>query len=196
MRKLLLATHNPHKKREILALLKDLPIDVMTLDDLGDQDQVIEDGDTFFDNAFKKACYFSKKYHMMTLADDSGLCVHALEGRPGVHSARFSNQGDKQNNHKLLFLMDKHPNRQAHFVSCLVLCLENQSPIVFEGILEGLIAEEAQGSNGFGYDPIFYVPAYGMTLAQMDMAQKNQLSHRAIALQRLMRWFNETFNHE
>ena len=92
--------------------------------------------------------------------------------------------------------MDKHPNRQAHFVSCLVLCLENQSPIVFEGILEGLIAEEAQGSNGFGYDPIFYVPAYGMTLAQMDMDQKNQLSHRAIALQKLMRWFNETFNHE
>jgi non-canonical purine NTP pyrophosphatase (RdgB/HAM1 family) len=193
---LLLATHNQHKRNEIIEILKDMPIKISTLSDLNDDEEVIEDGLSFFENALIKARYYSKKYHMTTLADDSGLCCDHLGGKPGIHSARFSNHGDQSNNEKLLKLMGETNNRNAKFVSSVVLYFQDGTYHHFEGTIEGLIAYSAKGKNGFGYDPLFLLPHLGMTFAELDKNIKNLISHRAIALQKLTRWLYENIDNK
>ena len=183
--RLLIATQNQNKKSEILAILGE-NVEVMTLKDLNDNDDVIESGDTFFENALIKASHFAKKNHMLTLADDSGLCVDALGGAPGIYSARYSGLGDQANIDLLLDELKDIEQREAMFVSQLVL----YDPITksyqsFKGELHGIIIDEKRGSNGFGYDPVFLVPELKKTLAELTPNEKNSISHRAIALKSL-----------
>ncbi|TNF09060.1 MAG: RdgB/HAM1 family non-canonical purine NTP pyrophosphatase [Bacillota bacterium] len=185
MKHLLLATHNIHKIIEIKDMLKDLPIQITTLTDLNDDEEVDETGKTFEENAYIKAFHFAKKHHLPTIADDSGLVVDALGGRPGIYSQRYSGQGDLANNLKLLEEMKNQTQRNAHFVSVIVLCEPNGSYQSFEGHVHGLIHDKIEGSQGFGYDAIFYYPPFLKTFGMTPMDLKNQVSHRALALRKL-----------
>ncbi|MDY0210892.1 MAG: RdgB/HAM1 family non-canonical purine NTP pyrophosphatase [Acholeplasma sp.] len=183
--RLLVATQNEHKKKEIQEILKD-HFEIVSLKDLQDYDEVDETKDTFFENALLKASYFAKKHQMLTLADDTGLCVDALNGAPGVLSQRYSGLGDESNIDLLLDELKDSSNREAYFMTVLVLYnpkdLRYQS---FKGRLEGVILKERRGQNGFGYDSVFFLPEHNKTLAEMDEHEKNSLSHRALALETL-----------
>lgn len=185
--KILLATHNQHKKIEMLNMLQNLDIEVITLLDLNDLEDVIEDGDTFYSNALLKAKYFAIKHQMITVSDDSGLMVDYLDGKPGVHSKRFSvSTSDNDNIELMLHVLKDTNNRAAQFISviCLYDPFKNEERF-YEGIVQGEITKEAVGSHGFGYDPIFYVKEQKKTMAEMPLEIKNQISHRAIALKKL-----------
>ncbi len=196
MKKLMLATQNAHKIKELKAIMHDLPIELVSLKEFNDQDEVIEDGDSFFENAFKKAYYFASKYQMPTLSDDSGLCVDALGGAPGIHSARYSGLGDHENNLKLLKEMEGQTNRHAHFISVIVIAYPDGSYQRYEGRVDGLIHHEIRGKEGFGYDVIFYHEASQMTFGELPSSVKNQISHRANALKLLKEDFHENAHHE
>lgn len=196
MKKLMLATQNAHKIKELKAIMIDLPIELISLKDVSDSDEVIEDGTSFFENAFKKAYYFASKYQMPALSDDSGLCVDALDGAPGIHSARYSGFGDHENNLKLLKEMEGQTNRQAHFISVIVIAYPDGSYKRYEGRVDGLIHHEIKGNEGFGYDVIFYHEPSKMTFGELPSPIKNQISHRANALKRLKEDFHENAHHE
>lgn len=181
MMKILLATHNPHKKEELQVLLASLQVDIVTLDELNDHDEVDETGITFFDNAYLKASYFAKKHQLTTLADDSGLVIPSLDGKPGIYSARYSGLGDYENNLKVLREMAHKTDRIAYFVSSLVLMDPSGKYQAFEGRVYGTIMHEMKGSNGFGYDVIFYYPPFKKGFAELSMTEKNKISHRAKA---------------
>ena len=189
--KLVLASSNPGKLREIEALLKRLAIEVIAQKDLS-----IEDADephsTFLENALAKARHASRAAGLAALADDSGLCVDALGGEPGVHSAYYAGrQGsreerDARNNEKLLSNLGE--NRKAYY-ACIMVMLRNPDdprPLVAEGIWRGEIAHVPRGANGFGYDPLFYLKELGRTAAELAPEHKNRISHRAIALEKLL----------
>ena len=185
---LVLGTGNRHKAEEIRALLADLPLQIKTLQDFPNFPEVVEDGETCQANAIKKARETSEFTGHWTLADDTGLEVEALGGRPGVHAARYA--GEKatyaDNCRKLLAEMQGVPavKRAARFVTVMALADPEGNVDVVEGVLDGMITETFYGSQGFGYDPVFFVMESGKTLAEMTLAEKNQISHRARALQR------------
>lgn len=187
---LLVATRNQGKLREIRRLLLDTGINVKGLDAFGELPEVEEDGATFADNARKKAATMARLTGCLTLADDSGLAVEALGGRPGVHSARYAGDGasDADNNRKLLEEMAHLPaeRRQAAFHCVMALCPPEGSCRLFEGRLDGLILAQGRGTEGFGYDPLFLVPEYGKTLAELPLDIKNRISHRGRALMQLV----------
>lgn len=197
MMEILIATQNQHKKEEIDSILSGLNIKILTLSDLNDHDDVIEDGKTFEDNALIKASYFARKHQKYTISDDSGLMVDALKGKPGVHSKRFSDTGlDYDNNIKLLNELNNHSNREASFVS--VICFYdpfNNKHMFFRGTVKGVILNEIKGSSGFGYDPLFYVEQFKMTYAEMTKEMKNEISHRRLALEKLKEAIYENINH-
>ncbi len=189
---LVLATTNKGKLREIQALLKGLDMKVLSLADFPGCPEVVEDGKTFRENALKKARVVAEYTGRLTVADDSGLCVDALDGAPGVYSARFSgrNADDLKNNRKLLRLMKAvpDPERGARFVCVLALAGPEGSGIrerVLRGEVRGRIARDMRGPRGFGYDPLFYYTKAGMTFAEMGPEEKNLVSHRARALAKL-----------
>jgi len=183
------ASRNRGKIREIRALLEDLPIVLRSLDDFPDAPEVEEDGDTFLENALKKALAIARYTGCAAMADDSGLTVDALGGAPGVHSARYAGEGadDGRNIEKLLREMQDIPEKErgAAFRCVLVLCEPDGSCESFEGAWEGRIAEKPDGDGGFGYDPVFYLPGLGKTVARLSLEEKNRLSHRARAMERL-----------
>jgi len=183
-----LATGNQGKVREFSGLLKGVFGRVISLRDLDNPPDVVEDGETFRDNALKKARAIAEYSGKPTLADDSGLEVDALGGRPGVYSARYAgvNATDKDNVIKLLAEMDGKENREARFVCCLALVFPDGRETVVRGTCEGVIYSEPRGEGGFGYDPVFYHPEYGKTMAQIDPELKNQISHRARAAEKLI----------
>lgn len=189
--KLLIASNNSGKLAEIKRILGGLYPSIYTPADLGLVLEVEEDGDTFLANATKKALAFMQAAGMDALADDSGLCVDALGGLPGVHSARFAAVGDSAghddvaNNAMLLQRMQGREDRAAHFVSWVVLARTDGSIIDAQGESHGLILEQARGEGGFGYDPLFYDEGLGKTYAELSMEQKNAISHRAKALHML-----------
>lgn len=193
MMKILVATHNSKKRREIKALLKDFKgIKVMNLDDLDvAPPNIIEDGKTFRQNAVKKAVTTSKFFDGLVLADDSGLQVDALHGSPGVRSARFArtNATDDENNKKLLKLLEKtlEKNRTAQFVCHIALASKGNLLESFEGAAKGKIILKKKGSNGFGYDPVFVPKGHEKTYAEMSPLYKNKISHRGLALKKLKR---------
>jgi len=193
MADILLATHNDNKKRELKTLLRDFPdVKVMMLDDLKVRPPIIvEDGKTFRQNAVKKAVTMSKFFHGLTLADDSGLEVEALHGKPGVRSSRFAraNATDKENNKKLLNLLESVPqkSRKARFVCNIALARDGVLLGNFEGAALGEIIEKPKGRNGFGYDPLFLPKGKDKTFAEMAARDKNVISHRALALKKLKR---------
>lgn len=186
---LLVATTNQGKFVEIAEALKDLPLRILSLRDFPGAPPVVEDGDTFLANARKKAHETARWSGQLTLADDSGIVVDALGGRPGVHSARYAgeNATDEDNRRLLLEELSGVPDekRGAAFVCVLVLAHPDGREMVAEGRIEGRITGEARGSNGFGYDPLFLIPSLGKTTAELPMTEKNALSHRGLALKAL-----------
>jgi len=184
---IVLATHNPGKKAEIGELLAPLGWEVKTLADLNITEAPEETGETFLENARIKALAALNATGLPALADDSGLCVAALDGAPGVHSAYFGGfDADTERNAHLLRVMDKTDNRAAYFVCVMALCYPDGREISVEGRLDGEILREPRGENGFGYDPVFYLPEKGRSLAEMPRAEKSALSHRGIALRALI----------
>lgn len=191
--KILVATTNPGKISELRAML-DLDIELTSLSDFPNINEVKEDGETFAENARKKAVGYAKKIGLWTIADDSGLVVDALGGEPGVKSARFSGEKeadrkllDHKNMAKVLRLLEGVPTekRTARFVCHLCLASPEGILAETEGRLEGIIAEEEAGENGFGYDPIFFVPHLNKTVAQLTREEKNAISHRGNAIRKL-----------
>lgn len=184
-RDLVLATRNRHKGAELAALLAGLPIRIRTMDEFPDVPDVVEDGDTCEANAIKKARAVSQATGLWAVADDTGLEVDALGGRPGVYAARYAGlQATYEDNcRKLLREMMgvPHDRRTARFITVAAIAAPSQTLEVATGRLEGLITEEATGNGGFGYDPVFFVPELGKTLAELSSEEKNRVSHRAKA---------------
>jgi XTP/dITP diphosphohydrolase len=198
MKTLVLATHSRGKIAELTALLA--PIACIPQSDLHIS-EAAETGLTFVENALIKARHASHHSNYPALADDSGLVVDALNGRPGIYSARFagSNATDAENIQKLLTVMQDlgTDNRHAYFYCATVLVRypDDPTPIVTFGRLDGIIVQQSQGDQGFGYDPIFFLPKYGKTLAQLALQEKNKFSHRAQALEKLrLEFFNNETN--
>lgn len=189
---LVLATRNSGKTEELKAVLRDFPVEIKNLTDFSPIPIVEEDGRTFEENAVNKARFTAKVLGLPALADDSGLVVQALEGAPGVRSARFAGEHatDADNNAKLLREMEGVENRVAAFVCVIVIAVPWGPALVFEGRCEGLITTEPLGTRGFGYDPVFYYPPLNKTFAQLSTKEKNQVSHRGQALRELQQDFD------
>ncbi|PKN11817.1 MAG: non-canonical purine NTP pyrophosphatase [Deltaproteobacteria bacterium HGW-Deltaproteobacteria-4] len=183
---LIVATRNPGKLKEIRALLSPLQIIVRGVEEFPELPEIVEDGLTFAENATKKAATIARLTGRLTLADDSGLEVAALEGAPGIHSARYAGEAadDAANNRKLLAALAtlSPEQRAAAFVCVMALCVPDGSCQTFAGRLEGRIISELRGTEGFGYDPLFVVAGEQRTLAEIPLAEKNRISHRAQAL--------------
>ena len=191
MRRLVLASRNKGKLQELRELLAGLPVEVTGLEAYPEAPEVVEDGATFAANALLKAKAIAAHTGELTLADDSGLEVDALNGEPGVFSARYGQPGwnDRQRYEYLLSRLNgvSVENRSARF-RCAVALYDPKTDRLAQadGTVEGLITSEPRGTQGFGYDPIFYLPEYQQTMAELDSSRKNQLSHRSRALQRLI----------
>ncbi|HTY25758.1 MAG TPA: XTP/dITP diphosphatase [Desulfomonilaceae bacterium] len=193
--KILVATRNPGKLNEIRALLKRTPIEFVSLASFPELPEVVEDGEMFEENASKKARIMAKATGIVTLADDSGLCIDALNGRPGVLSARYAGEGasDAEKCARILSEMKDVPDslRTARFVCVLALATPGGEERLFRSACEGRITREPRGAAGFGYDPIFYYPESGCTFAEMDPESKNRVSHRGRALSQLRNYLEE-----
>lgn len=185
-----IATGNKHKLEEIGVILKDFQLEVLSMKDVGlDGLEIIEDGNTFEENALIKAKTVMEKTGKLALADDSGLEVDILNNQPGIYSARFAGEHatDRENNDKLLKLLKDIPleNRKARFVCAMAAVFPNGDIIVLRGECSGVIGFEPKGKSGFGYDPLFIIEEYGKTFAELGEERKNKISHRAIALEKL-----------
>jgi len=190
---LVVATRNRGKSAEIRSFLEDFPVDVKDLNDFGPIPEVQEDGETFEENAYKKARFTAKILGLPVLADDSGLEVEALGGAPGVRSARYAgpNASDAENNAKLLRDLTGLSNRKAHFRCVLSLAVPTGFALTYEAACEGIVLDVPRGEGGFGYDPLFLYPPLEKTFAEMSMAEKLQVSHRGRALNELKREFDK-----
>ena len=188
MQELLVATRNKKKLEEIKDLLKDLNLKITSLADYPDCPEIEEDGKTFSANALKKAATIALSTKKLTLGEDSGLQVKALKNAPGIYSARFSGPSatDEKNNAKLLKLLKQVPlkKRQARYRCCAALVDGKRIVEVMSGSCSGLIALKPKGKNGFGYDPLFFIPRYGKTFGELSPEVKSQMSHRARALKK------------
>lgn len=187
MKKLLIATGNKHKVVEIKEKIIGLDIEILTLNDFPPCEEPIEDAPDFEGNAKIKALYYAKKFGVCTLADDSGLVVDALDGRPGIHSARYAPTNDERIS-KLLNEMQNVPqsDRSAKFVCVMVLANPNENCLTKVGECKGKITNEAKGTNGFGYDPVFQPEGRDDTLAEISLEEKNKISHRGNALLKII----------
>ncbi|MBO4940589.1 MAG: XTP/dITP diphosphatase [Clostridia bacterium] len=187
--KLVLASQNKHKAEEMQAILGD-DVRLLTFDEVGCGDlEIVEDGVTFEENAVKKAITVTEKTGLPAIADDSGLCVDALFGAPGVYTARFAGEGasDDENIKKLLAELEGvgEEERTAKFVSVIALAKPNEKPVTYRGEVSGRILFEKRGENGFGYDPVFYLPQFDASMAEVSAEIKNSISHRFNALKLL-----------
>ncbi len=201
--KIVAATNNKHKVSELSALFGTMQdVELVTLREIGFTDEIIEDGDTFLSNARIKAMAVHNATGLAAIADDSGLCVDALGGEPGIYSARYAstngeNSDDKANNQKLLSGLSEVPEneRTARFVSALCFIDEDGTEVSAVGKCEGIITREERGEGGFGYDPLFFFPAFGKTFGELSAEEKNKVSHRANAVkilgEKLSAYFSE-----
>ena len=184
-RKLVFATNNAHKLEEVAAILGD-QVELLSLNDIGCQTDIPETAETLEGNALLKSSFIYNNYHLDCFADDTGLEVEALNGAPGVYSARYAGPGhdSEANMDKLLHEMENKKNRKARFRTVIALIL-NGKEYLFEGIVKGTIIEEKRGDQGFGYDPVFVPEGYDQTFAQLGSSVKNSISHRARAVIKL-----------
>jgi XTP/dITP diphosphohydrolase len=191
-RPLVLATRNQGKVLEFKELLADFDIVIKSLNEFGPIPSAEEDGKTFEENAYRKAHFTARVLGLPALADDSGLCVEALGGEPGVRSARYAGEGasDEENSRKLLEAMEGQSNRKAAFECTIAIAVPRGPALIYEGRCEGEIKTRFTGSKGFGYDPIFYFPALKKTFAQMSREEKNRVSHRGKAMEELRQEFD------
>ena len=192
---LVLATRNKGKIVEFKDLFENTGITLKSLDDFGPIPEVVEDGETFEDNAVKKAQFTARVLGFPAIADDSGLVVEALGGRPGVYSSRYAGEGatDELNNLKLLKEMEGISKRDAYFACVVAIAVPRGPALIYEGKCHGIIAHERSGSDGFGYDPLFYHPPSGKTFSEMSPEEKNLLSHRGTAMLELKEEANKVF---
>lgn len=202
---IVLATTNKNKVKEFQEMVKDLPVEIKSIADFGTIPECIEDGETFDDNAYKKALHTAKILGLPAIADDSGLAVEALNGAPGVYSARYAgeNATDEENCHKLLKEMEGQENRKAAFHCILSVAVPSGPALTYEATCEGTILTEKQGESGFGYDPLFYFEPLGKSFAECDMEEKNKVSHRGKAMaelksefDKIMIWLNQRLAEE
>jgi XTP/dITP diphosphohydrolase len=186
MQKLLIATGNRGKVKEIQSLLGGLDVELLIPKDLGIEMEVVEDGLTYAENAGKKAMAYSKASGLFTLADDSGLEVDALDGAPGLYSARYAPQPNATDADRRAYMLQNLAGKprpwRAHFHATIALGSPDGRVLFADGNCYGEIIPEERGNNGFGYDPIFFLPEFGKTMAELPMEQKNRLSHRALAV--------------
>ncbi|WP_199425637.1 XTP/dITP diphosphatase [Thermaerobacillus caldiproteolyticus] len=200
MKEVIIATKNAGKAKEFQTLLAKKGVEVKSLLDFPHCPDVEETGHTFAENAILKAETMAEYFHTMVIADDSGLSIDALGGRPGVYSARYAGEekDDQANIAKVLEELKEVPleKRTARFHCALAVAMPHRRTVVVEGTCEGYITEESRGENGFGYDPIFYVPQKGKTMAELTKEEKNEISHRANALAKLEKQWNEIINNE
>lgn len=195
MKKIVLASNNKHKLIEVKEILNPLGFECLSLSDIGFNEEIIEDGLTFSENAMIKAKAVRKVTNLPVIADDSGLSVDILNGEPGVHSHRYSGEAatDKENRDKLISVLSKLlPPYKAHFTSSIAY-IDDKRSFVKEGYVYGEIILEEKGNNGFGYDPIFYLEEYKKTMAEVDPSIKNSISHRHNAL---MEFVKELLNED
>lgn len=190
---LVIATRNQGKLSEIADLLKHYPVDIKSLDDFGPIPEVVEDGDTFDDNAYKKASFTARVLGFPALADDSGLIVPALDGAPGVHSARWAGEKatDEEKCKKLLSELEGVTDRRAAFECVISIAVPDGPALTYEGRCEGEIITAPRGENGFGYDPVFYYAPFDKTFAQISREEKSRVSHRGKALMELQSEFDK-----
>jgi XTP/dITP diphosphohydrolase len=192
-RPVVLATRNPGKILEFKELLFGFPVEIKSLDAFGPIPAAMEDGQTFEENAYKKALFAAKVLGLPAIADDSGLVVPALGGDPGVRSARYAGNGadDMENMLKLLKVMEGVKNRKAAFECVIAVAVPRGPALIYEGKCEGEIAEALTGDQGFGYDPVFFYPPSQKTFAQMSSEEKNLVSHRGKAMAELREEFGK-----
>lgn len=193
MKKIVFATNNQHKLDEIRQILGST-FEVLSLNDIGCHEEIPEDHDTLQENALQKAKYIADHYEVDCFADDTGLEVEALNGEPGVHSARYAEGTDhdsEANMDKLLRKLGNNNNRRARFRTVIALIIRNQEEKLFEGIVKGHIAYEKKGTEGFGYDPIFVPDGYDESFAQLGLDIKNGISHRARAVAKLAEYLTK-----
>ena len=187
--KLVFATHNAHKLREVQQLLP-AEIELLSLEDIGCMEEIPETGETLEENAKIKADYVTQTYGFNCFSDDTGLLIDALNGEPGVYSARYAGLGKDANANmdKVLSKLQNENDRNGHFKTVIHLNLNDES-FVFSGIVEGSILKEKKGQSGFGYDPIFQPQGYSKSFGEMTATEKNSVSHRARAMQKLVSFF-------
>ncbi len=198
--KILFFSNNQHKIHEVQKILSSMKIEILTLDDIGREIVVEEIGVNYLENALLKAKTASELTGMSVLADDSGLEVDAIPDELGIFSARFGGEGlsDQDKNALLLKKLDRMPieKRTARFVSSVVFYNLDKTYYSFEGSLEGMITESPKGNNGFGYDPIFYLPNLKCSVADLSQTDKNNISHRSIAFRKFKDWYMNVFTKE
>jgi len=192
-RPLVLATRNKGKIAEFKTLFSGFPIEMKSLNDFGPIPEVVEDGKTFEDNAYKKAHFTAKVLGFPALADDSGLVVEALGGQPGVFSARYAGEGagDEANILKVLKAMEGVSDRRAAFECVIAIAVPRGPALIYGGRCEGEIAGDRTGKNGFGYDPVFFYQPLAKTFAEMSQEEKNLVSHRGKAMAKLLDEFDK-----
>ncbi|MGD8305797.1 MAG: RdgB/HAM1 family non-canonical purine NTP pyrophosphatase [Ignavibacteria bacterium] len=193
MKEIVFASGNESKIREVKKILKDLDIQILSLKDLPDKIEIVENGNSFEENAKIKAKMVFKKFKIPVIADDSGLIVEQLNGEPGIYSARYAgdNADDKANNNKLLEELKKYPEpHKAKFV-CAAVYYDGERTISATGDFQGRIIDEERGNNGFGYDPLFVPDGYTVTSAQLEPEEKNRISHRYKAFTQLKNILNK-----
>ncbi len=190
MKEIVIASKNEHKIVEISNILTPLGYKVLSLFDFDDFPEIIEDGDSFKENALIKAKTLALHLNKTVIADDSGLEVFALNNEPGIYSARYAgiNKSYSDNNELLLKNLENISNRKARFVTSMCVYYMDKDPIFVEDYLYGEISREYVGDNGFGYDPIFYVPHLNKNLAELSLEEKNKISHRALCLKQLIKY--------
>lgn len=188
---LVFATHNENKLKEVKKLLPEF-VELISLTDMGCKEEIPETGTTIEENAVIKSRFVYERYHTNCFSDDSGLEVDVLDGKPGVLSARYAGEpkNDQRNIQKLLEALKKENNRKARFKTVISLIM-NGREFLFEGIINGNITNEPIGSGGFGYDPVFIPDGSSKTFAQMDLSEKNKISHRALAIDRLVEFIKK-----
>ncbi|MFR3184708.1 MAG: XTP/dITP diphosphatase [Ruminococcus sp.] len=195
MRKIIFATGNEEKMREIREILALLPVEVLSMKEAGIQANIIEDGKTFEENAVIKAKAIAQLSEEIVLADDSGLVIDYLNGEPGIYSARYMGEDTSYRikNENLIQRLEGVPDeeRTARFVCAIAAAFPDGTVLTTEGTVEGRIGYEEKGENGFGYDPIFYLPEYGCTTAQLTEEKKNEISHRGKALRKMVEKLRE-----
>lgn len=189
---IVIATRNMGKTAEIRDLLDGYPVNIKNLDDFGPIPPVVEDGDTFDDNAYKKSSFTARVLGLPALADDSGLMVSALDGAPGVYSARYGGEDatDEERCRKLLKALGNRQDREAAFECVISLAVPTGPALTFEGRCDGLITMKPSGSNGFGYDPVFFYPEFNKTFAELTIKEKSTISHRGKALREFCNEFD------
>lgn len=189
VKEIVIASYNKGKVAEFKSALAHLPVKVLSLEDFNNIPEAQETGRTFAENAVAKARHYAKHTQKACLADDSGLEVAVLQGAPGVYSARYAGQGatDEKNNEKLLLAIQgkEGEERKARFCCVLAFLDTNDTLLTAEGSCEGFLLKETRGSGGFGYDPLFFVPALNKTLSEISLTEKNKISHRGMAIKQM-----------